>query len=74
MTLPDPKRSRLIKVLALAASPNDYEALAAVRTAQRLLTSEGLTWGDVIPPATAPDTSDLETTVSGTVRFSRKPL
>jgi septal ring factor EnvC (AmiA/AmiB activator) len=49
-------RTRLLKVLALADSSHDGEALAAVRVARQLLAQEGLSFADitkVTPPLAA---------------------
>lgn len=49
-------RTRLLKVLALADSSHDGEALAAVRVARQLLAQEGLSFADitkVTPPLSA---------------------
>lgn len=41
-------RTRLAKALALTASTNDAEALAAIRCANTILDRHGLTWTDLL--------------------------
>jgi hypothetical protein len=41
-------RERLAKVLALTASSQTSEALAAMRKANEIVTGAGLTWGQVL--------------------------
>lgn len=41
-------RERLAKVLALTTSPNDSEALSAMRKANEIIKGEGLTWDEVL--------------------------
>ena len=43
-------RDKLAKLLALTTSPNDNEAVSAVRTANRLRDSAGMGWEDVLAP------------------------
>lgn len=47
-------RERLLKVLALTGSPNDSEALAALRKAQTIMRRLKVTWGGLIPDPEAP--------------------
>jgi hypothetical protein len=42
--LPLDKRARLIKLMQLAQSTNDYEALSALRAATRILHTQNLDW------------------------------
>jgi hypothetical protein len=44
-------RARLVKSLALLASPVDGEKLAAAEAACRIIAAAGLTWGDLIRSA-----------------------
>lgn len=39
---------RLAKLLALTASPNDNEALAAMRKANEIMKGEDLTWAELL--------------------------
>src|ERR1035441_10306125 len=41
-------RERLIKVLAMTTSPNDSEALSAMRKANEIIRAENLTWAEVL--------------------------
>jgi hypothetical protein len=43
-------RPRLAKLLELAGSPNDHEALTAVRLAHTLVRNNGASWEDVLQP------------------------
>jgi hypothetical protein len=43
-------RDRLAKLLELASSPNDNEALTAVRLAHRMIRNLGASWDDVLQP------------------------
>lgn len=44
-------REKLTKVLAMTTSPVSHEALAAIRTANAMLTRENMTWEDVLTVA-----------------------
>ena len=48
MPLDPPTAARLTKLLGMTSSTYDNEALSAVRMANQLLKSAGLTWSDVI--------------------------
>jgi hypothetical protein len=52
MAMPELDRSRFIRILKLTASPNDSEALSAVRRANSMLHAAGLSWDrlHVLPP------------------------
>lgn len=41
-------REKLAKLLAMTTSDNDHEALAALRMANKMLTAERATWGEVL--------------------------
>lgn len=63
-------REKLIKVLALTSSDVDGEALAAIRTANKILAAEGTTWGDLLkePPRTTINISTGRTPAAGTYK------
>jgi hypothetical protein len=46
-------KNRLIKLLNLTFSENDYEALAAIKAANKLLKEEKILWGDVVHNTTS---------------------
>lgn len=41
-------KAKLAKLLAMTTSSNDNEALAAIRMANKMLSGEKLTWGDIL--------------------------
>ena len=41
-------RARLAKLLALSASPNDNEALACIRAANKMVQAAGKSWDEVL--------------------------
>lgn len=45
---------KLIKVLGMTGSTHDGEALAALRTAQRMMAAAKVSWADLIKPAAKP--------------------
>ncbi len=65
--------NRLKKFMAMTTSPNDAEALVAVRRANALIESEGLTWTRVLDRSVkvineieaAPESYGEETSVAG---------
>lgn len=62
MTMPGLDRSRFIRILKLTDSPNDSEALNAVRRANAMLRAAGMSWDRlvILPPAvdTEPRTTE----------------
>jgi hypothetical protein len=55
-------RERLAKILALTASTNDGEALAAIRKANDIVRGEDMTWDDVLVQL-VPAVSNVHVTV-----------
>jgi len=53
-------RAKLIKLLNLTQSPNDHEALSAIRFVNRLLKKHELSWDDVIIPVETNSLQGLE--------------
>ena len=55
MAMPIFNRSRFLRILSLTDSPNDSEALSAVRRANALLHAAGLSWDKLIVVPPPPD-------------------
>lgn len=47
-------RAKLVKALAMTASTNDHEALAAIRMANRMLREAGIGWSGLISGSRSP--------------------
>lgn len=51
--MPSLDHSRLVKLLNMTGSSHDAEALVAVRRSNEMLRAAGMTWSDIIQPATS---------------------